>query len=285
MATLSDSLVSSAARKLRIRKRPDLSARRQHYLGESYWVVKDPVGLNYYRFQEEEFAILNMLDGDTSLDEIKERFEAQFPPQKITLEELQQFLGTLHRSGLVIASVPEQGQQLHKRSGDRKRKELVNTFSNILAIRFKGIDPERILTALYPWTRWLFHPVTLWLCVLAWAGALLLIMVHFQVFRSKLPEFYQFFTPTNALWMAGVLAVTKIFHEFGHGLACKHFRGECHEMGVMILVLTPCLYCNVSDSWMLPNKWYRAGIGAAGIFSNSRSLRWPRSSGGSANPA
>ena len=37
-------------------------------------------------------------------------------------------------------------------------------------------------------------------------------------------------------------------------------------MGVMILVLTPCLYCNVSDSWMLPNKWQRAAIGAAGMY-------------------
>ena len=37
-------------------------------------------------------------------------------------------------------------------------------------------------------------------------------------------------------------------------------------MGVMILVLTPCLYCNVSDSWMLPNKWHRAAIGAGGMY-------------------
>ena len=34
----------------------------------------------------------------------------------------------------------------------------------------------------------------------------------------------------------------------------------------MILVLTPCLYCNVSDSWMLPSKWKRAAIGVAGVF-------------------
>ena len=37
-------------------------------------------------------------------------------------------------------------------------------------------------------------------------------------------------------------------------------------MGVMFLVLTPCLYCNVSDSWMLPNRWHRAAIGAAGMY-------------------
>ncbi len=34
----------------------------------------------------------------------------------------------------------------------------------------------------------------------------------------------------------------------------------------MFLVLTPCLYCNVSDSWMLPSRWHRAAIGAAGMY-------------------
>ena len=145
MVTLRDSLLSSSARKLPIRKRPDLGSQRQHYLGRSYWVVKDPVGLHYFRFQEEEFAILQMLDGQTSLDEIKDRFEAEFPPQKITLEELQQFLGMLHRSGLVVADVPGQGRQLLKRRDERQRKELLAAVSNILCIRFKGIDPERFL--------------------------------------------------------------------------------------------------------------------------------------------
>ena len=99
MATLSDSLVSSSARALPIRVRPDLSAKRQRYLGTSYWVIKDPVGLKYYRFQDEEYAILNMLDGKNSMDEIKEKFQKEFPPQKITLEELHRFIGMLHQSG------------------------------------------------------------------------------------------------------------------------------------------------------------------------------------------
>ena len=41
---------------------------------------------------------------------------------------------------------------------------------------------------------------------------------------------------------------------------------ECHEMGVMLLVGSPCLYCDVSDSWMLRNKWSRILIGAAGML-------------------
>lgn len=266
MVTLADSLLSSSARRLAIRKRADLVAQRQRYEGEVYWVVKDPVGLNYFRFQEEEFFILNQLDGQSSLDEIKARFEAEFPPQKITLEELQQFVGMLHRSGLVIATAPEQGRQLLKRRSEHRKRQFLGALGNILAIRFRGIDPERILNALYPWVRWMFHPLFLIACIILWVAALLLLAAEFRIFLNRLPTFYQFFTPTNALWLAVTLAVTKIIHEFGHGLSCKHFGGECHEMGVMLLVLTPCLYCNVSDSWMLPNRWHRAAIGAAGIF-------------------
>jgi putative peptide zinc metalloprotease protein len=62
------------------------------------------------------------------------------------------------------------------------------------------------------------------------------------------------------------MAAVKVLHELGHGLSCKHYHGECHELGFMLLVFTPCLYCNVSDSWMLPNKWHRAFIGAAGMY-------------------
>ncbi len=63
-----------------------------------------------------------------------------------------------------------------------------------------------------------------------------------------------------------MLSGTKVLHEFGHGLACKRLGGECHELGLMFLVLTPCLYCNVSDSWMIPGKWRRAAVGAAGMY-------------------
>jgi putative peptide zinc metalloprotease protein len=266
MATLADSLVSSSSRKLPIRKRPDLEARRQRYQGQVYWVVKDPVGLQYYRFEEEEYAILQMLDGQSSLDEIGDRFEREFPPQTIRTEELQQFIGMLHRSGLVVTDAPGQGQQLVKRRGERKRQELIATATNILSLRFKGIDPERFFNVVYPFVRWFFTVPAMIVCITLGLSALSLIIVNFSVFQSRLPDFHYFFRAQNWLWLGLTLCVTKILHEFGHGLSCKHFGGECHEIGVMFLVLTPCLYCNVSDSWMLPNRWHRAAIGAAGMY-------------------
>ena len=266
MATLATSIVSSSARKLTIRARPDLKARKQRYQGRVYWVVKDPVGLQYFRFEEEEYAVLQMLDGQSSLEELAERFEKEFPPQTIRVEELQNFIGMLHRSGLVLSDAAGQGVQLNKRRGQKKRQELLQAFSNIMSFRMRGIDPERILNALYPWVRWFFTgPATICSLILA-LTALTLVIVQFDVFQAKLPSFHSFFAAQNWLLIAGVLGATKVLHEFGHGMSCKHFGGECHEMGVMFLVLTPCLYCNVSDSWMLPNRWHRAAIGAAGMY-------------------
>jgi putative peptide zinc metalloprotease protein len=252
MATLAQSLVSSSSRKLPIRKRPDLRARKHRYQGRLYWVVKDPVGLQYYRFEEEEFAILQMLDGELR--------------QTIRTEELQQFIGMLHRSGLVITNAPGQGQQLAKRHDERKRKERLSTLTNVLSMRFKGLDPERFFNFIYPYIRWFFTVPAMVCCILLGLAALTLVLVQFDTFQARLPTFQSFFQAQNWMPLAITLAATKILHELGHGLSCKHFGGECHEIGVMFLVMTPCLYCNVSDSWMLPNRWHRAAIGAAGMY-------------------
>jgi putative peptide zinc metalloprotease protein len=266
MATLAESLVSSSSRKLPIRKRPDLRARQHRYQGRLYWVVKDPVGLQYFRFEEEEFAILQMLDGQSSLDDIADRFEREFPPQTIRTEELQQFIGMLHRSGLVITDAAGQGQQLVKRRNERAKQQRLATLTNILSIRFKGVDPDRFFNFIYPYVRWFFSVPALVGCIILAVCALTLVLVNFDAFQSRLPSFQSFFQAQNWIWLALTLTATKILHEMGHGLSCKHFGGECHEIGVMFLVLTPCLYCNVSDSWMLPNRWHRAAIGAAGMY-------------------
>jgi putative peptide zinc metalloprotease protein len=246
--------------------RPDLTIQEQSYQGRNYWVVKDPLALKYYRFEEEEFAILQMLDGRASLEEIQYRFEQRFCPQRIALQEMHQLLGMLHRSGLVASDAPGQGPQLLKRYRERRRRERWAALANVMCVRFRGFDPDRLLSWLNRRLGWFFSWPCVSLCLALALGALLLVTIQFDIFRSKLPAFHEFFGSANWLWLAGTLAITKIIHEFGHGLSCKRFGGECHEMGLMFLVLTPCLYCNVSDSWMLPNKWRRAAIGAAGMY-------------------
>ena len=112
MATAADAFRSSTTRPVGLKRRGDIITNRQVYQGQAWFVVKDPISLHYFRFRPEEYALLDMLDGTTSLEQLKEQFETKFPPRRITAEELARFVATLHRSGLVIGDRPGQGPQL-----------------------------------------------------------------------------------------------------------------------------------------------------------------------------
>ena len=251
---------------VKMKMRSDLTYDRMAYQGVEYWVVKEPLGQKYYQFPPHVFYLLQELDGNKSIDELQDGYHEKFAPKRITRQDLQQLLTRFHQDSLVTSNVLGQGPELLKRGNKNKMMERVGTFSNVLAIRYKGFDPERILNWLLPYTWWLFTKFAVWLTMICASIALLSVIMNWGVFQSKLPGFEAFFDPKQWYLFGIVLAVTKICHEFGHGLACKRLGGECHEIGFMLLVLTPCLYCNVSDSWRLPNKWHRAAIGAAGMY-------------------
>ncbi len=266
MNQLAESLIASSSRPVRLRVRADLEAERQVYQGCPYWVVKDPLALKYFRFEEEEYWLLQMLDGRRSIDDIRQQFEKEFAPQRISSRELQQLIGSLHRNALLLSNTAGQGDQLHHRGQTQGAQERRSAWSNVLAFRFKGFDPDRLLIWLDRRCGWIFSASAGVCSALLVLAALLLVATQFEVMQARLPGFGEFFAAKNWIWLALTLSITKVIHEFGHGLACKRFGGECHEMGVMLLVFTPCLYCNVSDSWMLPSKWRRAAVAAAGMY-------------------
>ncbi|MEX0817965.1 MAG: hemolysin D, partial [Pirellulaceae bacterium] len=257
---------NSIERPLELRGRRDLIAQPIQFRGTRYWSVKDPLALRYYQLCDEEMFILEQADGQCSLEEIKRRFEMRFAPRKLDARELHAFLGTLHREGLVTSQVAGQAEPLLERHERSRRRKKLQGLTNLLAIRFRGLDPEPFLRILYPRVRWMFSRLALLVSLSMILGAALSLAVFAETFVSRLPRLQTFLGVENLLLMAAVLAGCKVLHELGHALTCKHFGGQCHELGVMLLVFTPCLYCNVSDAWMLRDKWQRMAISAAGIY-------------------
>lgn len=251
---------------IKMKMRPDLTYDQMTYQGVEYWVVKEPLGQKYFQFPPHVFYLLTQLDGTKSLEELQDGYHSEYAPKRITRQDLQQLMTRFHQDGLVTSDLPGQGAELLKRGEKNKRMELVGQLANVLAIRYKGFDPERILNFLLPYTWWIFTKAAVIVAMVLASIALMSVLTNWAEFQAKLPGFEAFFDPRQWYLFALVLGVTKMFHEFGHGLSCKRLGGECHEIGFMLLVLTPCLYCNVSDSWRLPNKWHRAAIGAAGMY-------------------
>ena len=67
---------------VRLRLRPDLNIAPQKYEGRTYWVVKDPVSMRYYRFKEQEHFLLQYMDGEHTLDEAQKEYENRFRPER-----------------------------------------------------------------------------------------------------------------------------------------------------------------------------------------------------------
>lgn len=258
--------VPSSRRPIPLRVRQDLDVQKAEFRSGVWWVIKDPMGLDYHRLTAEQYALMNLLDGQRSLVEIRDAFSREFPAHFLQLADVQRMITDLHQQGLLWNDRPGQSGALIQQQRQRSGEKLKKTLSNPLCMRLPGWNPDRLLCSMDRWLGWIFHPVVLMLCAALTISAWLLLLVQFEEFRSRLPEFRQFFSGVNLFWLWVTVGATKVIHEFGHGLTCRHFGSECHEMGVMVLVFSPTLYCDVTDSWMLPNKWQRIAIAAGGMI-------------------
>ncbi len=255
-----------AAEHLQVKLRPDLVVQPQFYEGMTHYVIKDPLALKYFRFKIEEYFLLQQFDGKQTLQEVKKAFERKYRPQTISIEDLTRFVAQLHEAGIIQIDTNEQAKVLIRRRKKNRWRKVWAFLANILFIKIPIIDPERLLTRMYPYFRWIFTRTFITISVTSMLLALTLVASQWKTFYDKLPDFQSFFNWWTIMSFWVCLAVVKIIHEFGHGLTAKHFGGEVHEMGILFLVLTPALYCDVTDSWLLPNKWKRIWISAAGIY-------------------
>lgn len=258
--------VSSLTRQpLPIRRRADLVVVETKHRNESAHVIKDPVAMKYHRLRPDEYFVLSRLDGTQSLDSIRQAYQQRYAPTKVSAAELNQLLFRFHQLGLTLSDSALQGESLFQSRDQQRRKKRMQLFSSVLFIRFPGVDPEPLLKRLYPLVRPALGRLGILAYVILVAIGIIGLAIHSDRFAAQLPTIDAWLTVRSVLILGLVIGMTKVLHELGHAIACKHFGGECHQIGPMLLVFTPALYCDTSDSWMLPSRWARAAVGLAGI--------------------
>ncbi len=258
--------LSSIDRPTALRVRADLLATPVESAGAMTWIVKDPLTLEHFQFSAEEYALLDWLREPVKIAELQRLFQRKFSPQTITPQTIWDFLSRLHGTGLLVSDSVGQGRELLARRERESVRRLALSWTGLLGIRFRGVDPDAFLTAVHDRCRWLFSPATLLFAMAVVLWALSLVVGHFGEFRYRLPEISALLDWRNLPWLLVAIGTAKVLHELGHALVCKHYGGEVHEMGFMLLVFAPCLYCDVSDAWRLPSKWRRIGVSSAGVL-------------------
>ncbi|MFK7821781.1 MAG: site-2 protease family protein [Planctomycetaceae bacterium] len=250
---------------LTFRVRPDVEVHPQAQRGSNVFVLKDPLSLRYFQLREEEHFLWRLLDGTRSFDELRVAFRQKFGPRELTNAELQTFVARLHRDGLVVSDKPGRGLELATTATLQQQTSRMNNVFNPLVIRFSGWDPQRFLDRVLARMDWVFRPAFAWCSLGIVLVALFLVVCRLTSSSASLIPFQSMLEPENLVWLSVCLATAKVLHEFGHAIVCRRFGAECHEMGVMLLAFTPCLYCDVSDSWTLRSKWNRIAVSMAGI--------------------
>jgi putative peptide zinc metalloprotease protein len=235
------------------RLRSDLTVSHQQVAGGVRHVVKDPVSGKFFRFGELEWFIAEQLDGETPLDVVRTKTEAAFAGT-LDAETLTAFTKKLDKQGLLTRAETAAPEPASVRPPMR---------GSLLYVRFPLFDPDRLLTALARRTRLCFTRSF----VVVSAGAMLLAAIttlsHWSEIPQSLTSLYRL--SSIPLFLAISLFVAAA-HEFGHGVTCKHFGGDVHELGFMLIYFTPGFYANVSDAWLFPEKAKRMWVGVAGPY-------------------
>jgi putative peptide zinc metalloprotease protein len=235
--------------------RDDLIVSRQEFEKVVYYVIKDPVTQKFFRVKEFEYFIAQNLDGKTSPEEITEKFSARFSIP-LPLDTLNKFIQRLESLGFLEseASERELAQLQHQKL----------TFpGKLLFIKLKGFDPDRILNRLFRYTRFVFTPYFLIASLIVIFISALITIGNWNDLGYSFTGLFKIATIFK-IWIAIFLVV--VLHEFSHALTCKYFGGEVHEMGFLLLYFQPCFYCNVSDTYLFPEKSKRMWVTFAGAY-------------------
>ncbi len=246
-----------------VRLRPDIEWTQFFKGALASWIARDPISLEYFHFHHNEYTIARKLDGKQTLQEIL----SQLPAGQATAEGLLRLVVKLEGACLTVPlTTGGTGKRLWHSHARLQRRSLVQRMLSPLAIRIKLLDPTRLLSILSPIAHILFSKF----CVLLWCvlGAIVgtTVLIRLLDHPGSLDSSFQNLTTLRAMGLVAIYVFVKSIHELGHALACKKWQAECHEIGVFLLVFTPCLYCNTTDSWKLSSRWRRACIAAAGIY-------------------
>src|SRR5436190_3368097 len=248
---------------LKAKLRASAQISRQYYRGERWYVVRDPAGNQYHRLSDPAYRFVGLLNGQRTVGEAWELAGGQLADDAPTQPEVIQILSHLYSANLIDADVTPDAAVLLRRHKKLSERKMQGRLMNVLFPRIPLWDPDRFLKTWMPVVRLGFSKI----------GALIwLLVVGFAISRL-VPEWDHIkqaaansINPGNWLWLWAVFVVIKLFHELGHAFGCRRFGGECHELGIMLLVFIPTPYVDASSAWSFPNKWHRIFVGAAGMI-------------------
>ena len=226
--------------------RQDLVFAKRREEGKEITVVKDPVSGRYFSIEEEEHAVVRLLDGTRTIDEVLASLD---PDSGIDRYELEDFTRLLDENNFLESNRP-----LPARA--RRIEEL-----SLFRIRIRVIDPRGAVDFIARRLGFLVSLPVLFLAGAVVLSAAALSLVQAGALRGGTEALTE---PSSLLVFYLIVSVMMTIHEFAHAVVCRRFGGEVREMGFMLLYFIPCFYTDVSDIHLMEKRSRRVAVIAAG---------------------
>lgn len=257
---------SVLARGLRRPKlRSDVRISEQTIASEKSYVIKIFETNSYNRYGESEYELLTLCDGTRTPAEVTQAYNERHPDEPVAESEVLDFLDGVE-GAMWERSIGEKNLAVLERIRD-ERKGRVDQ-SSVLYISFKAWDPNKVLTKIDPYLGWMFTPGFVVFSTGLFIICLYLLAGDWTRISADTRALYTFQNKTAydiwAFWfiMLGLGGV----HEFGHGLTCKHFGGDVHQMGFLLIYFTPAFYTDTTDILLFDRAGRRLWVIFAGIW-------------------
>lgn len=256
----------------------DIRVSRQNVNGEISYVIKIKETESYRRFGSYEFELLQAFDGTRTAAEVAEYMNEQHPDERMDEATVLDFLETTEPE-MWERSLGEKNLAILERLRDERSSRLDQ--SSLLYITFKAWDPDKVLSRLDPWLSWLYTRGFVY-----FSAALLVAMLW-----AVAGDWGRIAHDTKDLWNFSDKSAYDLFifwlliliiggiHEFGHGLTCKHYGGDVHQMGFMLIYLTPAFFTDTTDILLMdtvaPRQWtIFAGIWVEVVMCSISAIVW-----------
>ncbi|MGZ4821640.1 MAG: efflux RND transporter periplasmic adaptor subunit, partial [Terriglobales bacterium] len=257
------------AQPVRPRLHPKLVVREHQERDGKIFAMCIPGGrpLHYFRLNEAQFQISQLFDGERTAEDV-----AQIAAEKLNLQysadEVTKFIEALEATDFWYHTPQEKSVALcHHLMGERHRRtEPEGDLAQIVLFAF---DPDNYLNWVkkhFDWiySRW-FSCWSLFMLLVAFA----ILGSHWQQVWADSVNFWNLAGRGVGHFLAFMAAFLLLgaIHETAHGLTCKHFGGEVHRMGAMLVYMTPCIFCDVSQAWVYGDRWERMLTVFFGVWS------------------
>lgn len=242
--------------------RNDLEVSRHVFFGETSYVVRDPISFEGHNFDPVDYEILTSLRDDQSLGEI---FESLLERDLVSEDEEEDFYGfiiELQRRGLLSLPVTD-GESLYQQYEQKERRRRSNPLMKLLFLKIPLGSPDRFLKSTYHWVSPLFSRTFFYVWLAGLLMACWIVVARWDAFTSDLASMLAI---RNLPAMLLILSGLKLWHELGHGYACRHYGVSVPNAGLLFMIGTPLAFVDATGSWSLSKRWQRQVINLAGIY-------------------